>query len=356
MKNISKSKILLLLFLICTIFLASCAKTPEELYKEQYDLGIRYLSEGNYEEAIIAFEAAIEIDAKSTDAYVSLASVYAQSGNAQSALDVINNAANATGADITDQTINALIEQGKAQLEAGRDDLAENMFNTAVSFDNTRLETYEKIADAYVAAGDGEKALQFLYDAKQYVPEGALDDKIDEIIRATDYVVEWVEPIIENAARTYLNKPSGNIYRSELVDIACIAVMGDTYAMVDKDFQFMINRIYTANYVTDTGELLSLYGVDNTPYYERGRVQSIADLNHFVNLSSATVVANQISDISSLENHVNSKELEKYCDFFANYITDEALIEKYTQPTSNSDIQTGYIQFINVGESVFDYQ
>lgn len=29
-------------------------------WQEQYDLGLRYLSEGNYEEAIIAFTAAIE--------------------------------------------------------------------------------------------------------------------------------------------------------------------------------------------------------------------------------------------------------------------------------------------------------
>ena len=31
-------------------------------WQEQYELGVRYLSEGNYEEAIIAFTAAIEIE------------------------------------------------------------------------------------------------------------------------------------------------------------------------------------------------------------------------------------------------------------------------------------------------------
>ena len=31
-------------------------------WQSQYDLGVRYLSEGNYEEAVIAFTAAIEID------------------------------------------------------------------------------------------------------------------------------------------------------------------------------------------------------------------------------------------------------------------------------------------------------
>ena len=39
-------------------------------WQDYYDLGIRYLSEGNYQEAIIAFTAAIEIDPKLTDAYM----------------------------------------------------------------------------------------------------------------------------------------------------------------------------------------------------------------------------------------------------------------------------------------------
>ena len=42
-------------------------------WQEQYDLGVRYLSEGNYEEAIIAFHAAIEIDPKQSVTYQSLA-------------------------------------------------------------------------------------------------------------------------------------------------------------------------------------------------------------------------------------------------------------------------------------------
>lgn len=45
-------------------------------WQEQYDLGVRYLSEGNYEEAIIAFTAAIEIDPKQAPAYVGRGDTY----------------------------------------------------------------------------------------------------------------------------------------------------------------------------------------------------------------------------------------------------------------------------------------
>ena len=37
--------------------LCACGQSTEEKWQEQYDLGVRYLSEGNYEEAIIAFTA-----------------------------------------------------------------------------------------------------------------------------------------------------------------------------------------------------------------------------------------------------------------------------------------------------------
>lgn len=41
----------------------------DDPWQAQYDLGIRYLSEGNYREAILSFEAGIEIDAMRIDAY-----------------------------------------------------------------------------------------------------------------------------------------------------------------------------------------------------------------------------------------------------------------------------------------------
>lgn len=65
---------------ICALLLSLCAcgqdtagqaSSAEGLtWQEQYDLGLRYLSEGNYEEAIIAFTVAIEIDPRQALAYV----------------------------------------------------------------------------------------------------------------------------------------------------------------------------------------------------------------------------------------------------------------------------------------------
>ena len=68
----------------------SAASAPT--WQEQYDLGGRYLSEGNYQEAIIAFTAAIEIDPKRPEAYIGLADVYTAQGDTDKALETLNKA------------------------------------------------------------------------------------------------------------------------------------------------------------------------------------------------------------------------------------------------------------------------
>lgn len=54
-------------------------------WQEQYDLGVKYLEDGNYEEAVLAFTAAIEIDPKQPVAYLKLADAYIGLGDTESA-------------------------------------------------------------------------------------------------------------------------------------------------------------------------------------------------------------------------------------------------------------------------------
>lgn len=71
------------LIIVIALFFVGCQKTPT--WQEQYDLGMRYLTESNYEEAILAFTAAIEIDPKQADSYVYLTQVYLSAGNIEMA-------------------------------------------------------------------------------------------------------------------------------------------------------------------------------------------------------------------------------------------------------------------------------
>lgn len=68
-------------------------------WQEQYDLGIRYLSEGNYEEAIIAFTAAIQIDPKAKDAYLGMAEAYVSMDDIDQAIETLFRALDEIGED-----------------------------------------------------------------------------------------------------------------------------------------------------------------------------------------------------------------------------------------------------------------
>ena len=94
----------ILLAALLLLTLAACSKAPEADaadeapdWQAQYDLGVRYLSEGNYEEAILAFEAAIEIDPRNADAYRKLAEAYEKTGDEDAALRTLETGAEATG-------------------------------------------------------------------------------------------------------------------------------------------------------------------------------------------------------------------------------------------------------------------
>ena len=65
---------------VVLLLLVACGKTAVDSWQEQYDLGMHYLLEGNYEEAILAFSLAIEIDPMQEDTYLQLAQVYIEQG------------------------------------------------------------------------------------------------------------------------------------------------------------------------------------------------------------------------------------------------------------------------------------
>ena len=128
-----------LLAALLLLTLAACSKAPaadpaDEApgWQAKYDLGVRYLSEGNYQEAILAFEAAIEIDPKNADAYRKLAEAYEQAGDESAALRALRDGADATG----DQTL-------AGQVREKQQELLESSFPAALSPDCTEYVSYE---------------------------------------------------------------------------------------------------------------------------------------------------------------------------------------------------------------------
>lgn len=137
--------------------LSSCGQTTsagiqgsDELdnltWQEQYDLGIRYLSEGNYEEAIIAFTAAIEIDPKQALAYVGRGDAYILSGE-------------------TDSNLVA------AQVD----------YEAAIELDETNADAYLGLADVYIRTDRFDEAEELLRLALEVIGDNqAISDKLAE--------------------------------------------------------------------------------------------------------------------------------------------------------------------------------
>lgn len=98
-------RIAIFLLSVCMILsLCACGQKADvevpsnvSSWQEQYDLGVRYLSDGNYEEAIIAFTVAIKIDSKRPEAYLGLADAYTGTGDLDAARKALEDGLAATG-------------------------------------------------------------------------------------------------------------------------------------------------------------------------------------------------------------------------------------------------------------------
>ena len=85
------------ILLAALLLLPACGKTAEATWQEQYDLGVKYLSDGNYEEAVIAFTAAIDIDPRRPEAYEKAAEAYEALGDLEAAAEILARGYEATG-------------------------------------------------------------------------------------------------------------------------------------------------------------------------------------------------------------------------------------------------------------------
>lgn len=135
------------LSLVMLLTLCGCGKKDGgSTWQEQYDLGVRYLSDGNYEEAIIAFTAAIEIDPKRAEAYAGRGDAYLGQGAADEYL----------AAAFTD-------------------------FETALSLDDTNVDAYLGMAEVYIARKQFDEAMEILRQGVEKTRDQRLADRLAEL-------------------------------------------------------------------------------------------------------------------------------------------------------------------------------
>ncbi len=154
-------------------------------WQEQYDLGIRLLNEGNYEEAILAFRAVLTIEPKNTDAYMGIVNAYVQLGDTNQAQAILQEGLlNCGGAYVelfmqtaSQHDIQLIIEgilldedaQGYDIFESGyllekegKEDVAILLYEISIWKAPWNTMPYFCLADAYISRGETDLAIALL--------------------------------------------------------------------------------------------------------------------------------------------------------------------------------------------------
>lgn len=147
---------------------SAAASASGDTWQEQYDLGMKYLEDGNYQEAVTAFEAAIEIDPKQAPAYLGLAEVYIAQNDFDKAAEILQQGIDATG----DESLQKRLEEinsgnisdywGNQRKRSGYDASGALQWYHVMDYKDGR----EICCTSYDAAGTQIGQVEVLYDAQ----------------------------------------------------------------------------------------------------------------------------------------------------------------------------------------------
>lgn len=196
----------LCVILVVFLLLTSCSQrvpadgasnvSDEPSWQEQYDLGLRYLSEGNYEEAIIAFTAAIEIDPKQAPAYVGRGDAYIGLGE-------------------TEENLTA----------------AQADYEKAIELDETLVSAYLGLADVYIRRGDHDTAQEILEQGYARSEDEQLYQKITELHEIESNSSEYGQTEFTKRETYYKFETLPNDTKEYIVTMIEALVANDTYML-----------------------------------------------------------------------------------------------------------------------------
>jgi len=258
-------------------------------------LGERYLTELNFEQAIVQFARVIEIEPMNIRAYLGVAEAYLH-------LDQIDNSANVliNGIDATNN---------------------ENLAWALVGVQISVVEGFIAIAEALESEGLFDRALELLYRAYQLTGDDILGRKLG-IVEASklefrdNYAIVWQDTAFEQIIRQYLGRSSGDIYYYDVKLIEEILVWGEFISTPDVPFSLTSHSINSFR--------LS----DGREGEQTGQVKSLLDLEHFTSLQRLTVAFQVDLDISALGDTQNIDNLRRIelLNLVGNGITDISVV------------------------------
>ncbi len=154
--------VVVLMILVLAVTGIAVITSPQFKYDRQLSLGQRHLDELDYDRAIAAYRAAIEIDPKKPDAYEAMAEVYMEMEEPEKAMEVLQEGIDETGdkklekllAEAEEQTVSVLVSdvEDNEDISAGNDDNGSESAETSDADENETDNTETDVADAGVGA------------------------------------------------------------------------------------------------------------------------------------------------------------------------------------------------------------
>src|SRR5574344_1178672 len=162
----------------------------ETKVEEQISLGEKYLTQEKYDEAIIAYKKAIEIQPNNPDLYIKLADVYIKKSDNDSAVDTLENGYKKTNSDKIKQKLDdlklemqykQLVTDGNSALSSKNYDKAVENFNGAIKIKPNEVQNYISSADGYIGKNDLDNAKKVLENGYNTTKSKNIQKKIDDL-------------------------------------------------------------------------------------------------------------------------------------------------------------------------------
>ena len=290
----------------------------------QLGLAQKYLKEQNYEQAIVEFDRALSIDSMSIDAYVGKAQSYEGMDGLDMAIQTLEEGLDRTGDEqIKDRLVEDYLKLAKEYADATDYEKALGLYDRLLELDGENAQVQTDIANCL------QEYLALLIEQERYDEAKALIEKyqgkvsgidfqaiLDEMVmRTTDYVIEWKNERIEAYARDYLNKPEGEIWKSEVETMEKLFIEfaidnGGPIGPLD-DLKYFTGLRHLGIDFCDAEDISALSNLKNLTdlTLHQNKISDISALSSLTNLKSLGMSGNNISDINALSNLTNLESL-----------------------------------------------
>lgn len=165
--------------LICIIILVAVFTSNRSVsvrVSKQLDLGQKYLLEGNYQEAILAFEKAIQIDPKNIEARIALADIYIETNELDKAEIRLKEAL-----EIKEDETETVVKLAKVKHLQGDEDEVLQLLDGIIQ-NTADTDVYLLYAEILIGRGDIEQAATLLKEALSKNNDPRIKALLDEIV------------------------------------------------------------------------------------------------------------------------------------------------------------------------------